>query len=467
MSQSELRELPSVTSVLEDPRVVALAAGRKRFWLTRLIQQVVADLRRSLQRAEDTTGVTRKSLLEDAVTRVLGAHERLLGPSLRHVINGTGVIVHTNLGRSLYPERAVSWMEAAARHNVDLEYELETGQRGHRGRKVEAKIGLLTGAEDALIINNNAAAIWLAVRVVAGTGRVILSRGETVAIGGSFRMHEILAETGCELVEVGTTNRTGLQDYAEALTPGAVILKVHRSNFDMVGFTEEATLAELAALCRERGHALLYDAGSGALFPYAELALPHEPTLVEDLAAGADLVTCSGDKLLGGGQAGFVLGRADLVARMRKHPMRRTFRVDKTTLAAADAVLSLYLEAEDRPRLPTLDLVARPLAALTAKAEQLLSELKPLAPSGWHGSVVVGEASVGGGSFSNAALGTRLLLWQGPKEALETCHVKLRQGDPALVTRMNQDGLAVDLRTVRDDELPLIVVAYERAWATE
>jgi L-seryl-tRNA(Ser) seleniumtransferase len=459
-----LRELPSVTSVLEDPQIRPLVAGRQRAWMTRLIQRVIAAQRRVLQDVPDTHAMSRQELLAATVAQVLAERQRLLGPTLRRVINGTGVVVHTNLGRARYPELAVAWAREAALNNVDLEYVLETGQRGHRGRKVEAKLALLTGAQDALIVNNNAGAIWLAVRSCAGSGRVILSRGETVAIGGSFRMHEILQETGCELVEVGTTNRTGLGDYRKALVPGAVVLKVHRSNFDVVGFTEEVALSELASLCREQGHTLLYDAGSGALHPYEELGLAGETTLAEDLATGADLVTCSGDKLLGGCQAGFVLGRADLIAALRDHPLRRALRVDKTTLAAVDAVLTLYLGATDRPPLPTLDFVARPLTDLAEAAEKLLAELRPNAPSGWHGEVVAGESSVGGGSFSNASLASRLLLWQGPKVELEACHAQMREDDPAVITRINQDGLALDLRTIAPDELPLVAQAFRRAW---
>ncbi len=462
--ESHLSEIPSVGSVLEDARVAVLAGGRKRSWLVRVVQRVVAERRQMLRAGAGAAGATREFLLAEVVARVGAEHDRLLAPTLRRVINGTGVIVHTNLGRSLYPETAVEWMRQAALHNVDLEYVLETGQRGHRGRKVEEKIALLTGAEDALLINNNAAAVWLAVRCSTQGGRLILSRGETVAIGGSFRMHEIMAETGCELHEIGTTNRTDLSDYREALVPGAVVLKVHRSNFDVVGFTEEVPLAELAQLCRQTGHVLIYDAGSGALFPFSELGLPDEHPLAEDLAAGADLVTCSGDKLLGGCQAGFVLGRADLIDALRRHPMRRTFRVDKTTMAAADAVLSLYLAAEDLPPVPTLEMLARPLEALQAAAERLLGALQAEAPEGWEGTAVAGEASVGGGSFSSAAVPTRLLLWRGPKAELEACHAALRRQDPALVTRMNQDGLAVDLRTVGDEELPLVIDAFRRVW---
>jgi len=467
MSQSILREIPSVSQVLEHPRIAPLVTGKRRTWMTRVIQKVIDAQRRLLRKAPppptDTSSL-REKLLHDLVQRILQERERLLGPALHRVINGTGVVVHTNLGRSLYPAQAVAWLEAAARHSVDLEFDLETGQRGHRGRRVEEKVALLTGADDALVVNNNAAAVWLAVRVCAGENRVILSRGESVAIGGSFRMHEILRETHCELVEVGTTNRTSLQDYRDALTPGAVIMKVHRSNFDLVGFTEEASLAELAELARQSGNTLIYDAGSGALYPFAELGLPREPTLAEDIAAGPDLVCCSGDKLLGGCQAGLILGGADLIASLRAHTMRRAFRVDKTTLAALDAVLALYLAAEDRPALPTLDILARPVSELTKLARQLLEDLDTDAPAGWQGQILSGESSVGGGSFSTASVPTSLLLWTGPRDSLEDCHVRLRRQDPALLTRINQDGLAVDLRTIMKAEIPLVVTAFRQAW---
>jgi L-seryl-tRNA(Ser) seleniumtransferase len=464
MSQPELRDIPSVAAVLAHPDIESLLAGRQRSWMTRLVQQTIGVLRGEFLNAAGGGGATREDLLRRVVVRVLDARRRLLGPTMRRVINGTGVIVHTNLGRSLFPELAIAWAERAARFPTDLEYVLETGRRGHRGRKVEEKIALLAGADDALIVNNNAAAVWLAARSCAAGGRIILSRGEAVAIGGSFRIHEILRETGCELTEVGTTNRTSLQDYGGALTPGAVVMKVHRSNFEVVGFTEEVPLRELAALCRQRGHVLIYDAGSGALFPFAAFGLPQESSLEEDVAAGPDLVCCSGDKLLGGCQAGFILGRADLVAAMRRQPMRRTFRVDKTTLAAVDAVLTLYLRAEEQPSLPTLDAVALAVDEVERRAQDLWRLLREDTPAHWRGGVVAGESSVGGGSFSDASLETRLVLWEGPKEELEACHARLRQGDPALVTRISQEGLAIDLRSVTTDEFPLIVTAFRNVW---
>ncbi|MHB8080468.1 MAG: L-seryl-tRNA(Sec) selenium transferase [Candidatus Krumholzibacteriia bacterium] len=467
MSDPALRLLPPVGALLEDPRLAPLAGGRRRAWLTRLVQRAVAAERAALAgRADgpDAGAAARGALHEAVVARVLAERARLLRPALRRVINATGVVVHTNLGRAPYPAAAVARLVEAARSPCDLEYRLDTGARGHRGRGVEEKAALLAGAEDALVVNNNAAALWLAVRATAGSGRVILSRGEIVAIGGSFRLDEILRETGGELVEVGTTNRTVRGDYERALAPGAVVLKVHRSNFAQRGFVEEVALPELAALCRERGHVLIYDAGSGSFYPAAALGLPDEPTLADDLAAGPDLVTCSGDKLLGGGQAGLVLGRADLMAALRRHPLRRALRVDKLTLAALDAVLTLYLGADGLPPVPVLEMLALDPAVLEARGRDLLAALLPAAPAGWRGEVVAGESSVGGGSFSEAVVPTRLLRWRGPKGELESCHAALRRQDPAVVTRINQEGLAIDLRTVAPEELPEVASALRRCW---
>jgi len=463
--QSRLRELPQVSALFEDERLAPFLAGRRRGWMTRVIQAVVDDLRQELRHTDGPVR-QRVELFEIAVGRILVRERSLTRKSWTRVLNGTGVVVHTNLGRSRFSAEAAEAARQTALFNSDLEFDLLSGARGHRGRAVEEKAALLTGAADALVVNNNAAAVWLAVRHLSKGGRVVLSRGEVVAIGGSFRMHEILSETGCTLVEVGTTNRTSLEDYRQALQPGTTVLKVHRSNFVVEGFTEDVTLSELADLCREADCPLVYDAGSGALYPYTDLGLPAGETLLsEDLAAGPDVVTCSGDKLLGGCQAGLLLGGRELVAGLRNHPMRRAFRVDKTTLAALDAVLTQYLIASTRPSLPTLDQLAQSMAQLEDRAVRLLQELTPLAPSGWTGAVVPGWSSVGGGSFSTASIESRLVQWQADKARLEVCHQRLRMGDPALVGRMNQDGLAVDVRTITAEEIPLVVTAFRVAWA--
>jgi len=463
--QSRLREIPQVSAVLEDTRLAGFLAGRRRLWAGRVVQEELERLRARLREYRGPVA-TRADLHEELVAAVATRCLRLLRPAWTRVLNGTGVVVHTNLGRAGLPESAADAVRTVAVRYSDLELDLESGRRGHRGRLVERKAALLAGSEDALVVNNNAAALWLAVRYLSRGGPVLLSRGEIVAIGGSFRLHEIIAETGSTLIEVGTTNRTTLEDYRRALVPGAVVLKVHRSNFAMEGFTAETSLADLAALCAREGCPLVYDAGSGLLVAPADLGLPPGETLLgDDVATGCDLVTCSGDKLLGGCQAGIILGRAAHVAGLREHPLRRAVRVDKMTLAALDAVLTAYLDATGLPALPALAALALTPDELQARAESLRDALAVHAPVGWRGQVVAGVSSVGGGAYSTAELETRLLLFSGPHEELEACHQRLRRQDPALVARLNQDGLGVDPRAIADDEVPLVVAAFIDAWA--
>lgn len=463
--QSRLREIPQVSAVLEDARLAEFLAGRRRAWAGRVVQAECDALRQRLREAAGPVRA-RADLHEEVVAAVAAACRRLLAPAWTRVINGTGVVVHTNLGRAPLPAAAADAARAVALHYSDLEMDLRTGRRDHRGRDVERKAALLAGAEDALVVNNNAAALWLAVRHLGRGGPVLLSRGEVVAIGGSFRLHEIIAETGCRLVEVGTTNRTTVEDYRRALEPGALVLKVHRSNFAMAGFTAEASLADLAALCSREGCRLVYDAGSGLLVPPADLGLPGgETVLAEDVATGCDLVTCSGDKLLGGCQAGLVLGRAAHVAALREHPLRRAVRVDKTTLAALDAVLTAHLAATSLPDLPAVAMLAAPDAQLRDRAARLGELVAPGLPAGWSAAVERGVSSVGGGAYSTAELPTWLLRLQGPRDELEACHARLRGQDPAVLARLNQDGLVIDPRTLAEDETALVAAALARAWA--
>lgn len=463
--QSRLREIPQVSAVLEDTRLAEYLEGRRRSWAGQVVQEEFERLRSLLRDAEGPVQ-PRDTLHEQLVAAVVGRCRRLLRPAWTRVLNGTGVVVHTNLGRAGLPAVAADAVSTVATRYSDLELDLATGQRGHRGRLVERKAALLAGAADALVVNNNAAALWLAVRYLARGGPVILSRGEIVAIGGSFRLHEIIHETGSALIEVGTTNRTTLEDYRRALTPGAVVLKVHRSNFAMAGFTAEASVADLATLCAHEGCPFVYDAGSGLLVEPETLGLPGGETLLtDDVAAGCDLVTCSGDKLLGGCQAGIILGRSAHIAGLRDHPLRRAVRVDKMTLAALDAVLTAYLDATALPALPALAALARTPAQLQAQAESLRASLADRLPSGWGAEVVPDVSSVGGGAYSTAEIETRLLMLSAPRAELEACHRHLRRQDPALVARLNQEGLAVDPRTIAADEMPLVVAAFTQAWA--
>lgn len=435
------RALPSVSALLALPGVQALAPRAPRPVLVDAVRDALASARAVPHRAPTGDGAW--------TTAVEGALERRTRPSLRPVLNATGVVLHTNLGRAPLADAALDAVRAAAEGYATLEYDLDAGARGARHAHAVAALRSLTGAEDALVVNNCAAALVLALGALCAGREAVVSRGELVEIGGSFRVPEIMAASGARLREVGTTNRTHLGDYAAALGPetGAVV-KVHRSNFALEGFTAEATVRELAPLARQAGVPLLHDFGSGLLHPLDDVGLGGEPTARDLIADGASLVLMSGDKLLGGPQAGIVVGEAALVARLRRHPLARAFRVDKLTLAALEATLALHVDpALARRTIPTLALLATPPELLRARAERLRERL---AARGVASRVVASEGSVGGGAFPTARLPGWALALYGPGTAVERA---LRAGDPPVVARVRDDRCLVDLRSVpvRDD----------------
>jgi len=418
-------------------------------------REVVAEERDRLSVGAQATAV---DALADAVIARLDA---LAAPGLVPVVNATGVIVHTNLGRAPWPEAAIRAATAAAQGASLLEMDRATGQRGARFRAAEAHLIALTGAEDALVTNNNAAAVALALAAavsaapgLARTKGVAVARGELVEIGGSVRVPDIIKRAGLRLVEVGTTNRTRVADYREALESGAAraILRVHPSNFTMQGFVEEADPTELAAMAHELGAVVVDDLGSGALLDTAAFGLAHEPTPMERLASGSDLVCFSGDKLVGGPQSGLVVGRSELVARMRKDPLARAMRPDKVTLAGVAATLGLYRAGLATTEIPVWRAIAAREEALRARAEMLAGKLARLG----HTPVVVPlEATIGGGSLPGETLPSWGLALPGRK-ATETLR-RLRMGSPAIVGRIEDDAVVLDLRTVepsRDEALP-------------
>ena len=395
---------------------------------------------------------TLERLAGDALDRLAG----LADVGLRSVINATGVIVHTNLGRAPWPEAAIEAAAAAARDYLMLELDRGTGRRGARFRTAEEHLIVLTGAEDALVTNNNAAALALAVGL-AGRGRgVAVSRGELVEIGGGVRIPEIVRRAGARLVEVGTTNRTRVADFAQPLADGSatVIARIHPSNFRQEGFTEGPDAAALAALAHEHGGIVIDDLGSGALLPTERYGLAHEPMPSERLAAGSDVVTFSGDKLVGGPQAGLVVGRADLIGRIRRDPLARAMRPDKITLAGVAATLGLYRSGRAVTDVPVWRMIATPLVDLAERAERLAAALGERAES------IGTEATVGGGSLPGETLPSRAVAIGGrrPRPLLDA----LRSGTPAVVGRIEADRVVLDLRTVlpdRDDELAAAVRA--------
>ena len=358
------------------------------------------------------------------------------------MINATGVILQTNLGRAPLSERAIAAMVEAARGYTNLEYDLEGGERGSRHEHVRDLIRRTTGAEDGLVVNNNAAGLLMALQVLAHGREVIVSRGEAVEIGGRFRIPDVLRESGATLVEVGTTNRTYTSDYADAIgEETAAILRVHRSNFRLAGFVAQPALGELTALAHERGALLLDDLGSGCLIDTAAFGIPHEPTVAESLRGGADLALFSGDKLLGGPQCGIVAGRADLIATLRAHPLARALRVDKLTIAALNATLMSYAEERERDEIPIWRMLAIEPAAIRRRARRWANA------AGDTAAVVASETMVGGGSLPGEGKPTWCTAIR-PGEGAQELVGRLRAHDPPILGRVEDEAVILDPRTV-------------------
>jgi len=427
-----LRDLPSVDRLLADERL----AGEPR--------DLVLDIARSvLERARAEIKAGRKpGVLVDAVLDELAQARR---PSLRRVVNATGVLVHTNLGRAPLADAALARVMEVGAGYSNLEYDLERGERGSRQDHLGSLLERLTGAEAALVVNNNAAAVLLALAALAEGREVVVSRGELIEIGDGFRIPDVLARSGARLVEVGTTNRTRAADYEHAVGPEtAVLLRVHQSNFRVVGFSEQPRLAELADVARRIGVPLVDDLGSGALARVGD-----EPTPAESLRAGADLVCFSGDKLLGGPQAGIVVGRAELVEKMRRHSLQRALRADKLTLAALEGTLSLALSPETRDRIPVLRMLHEPIERVRARAERLADLV--------GGEVEETVARVGGGALPLAELPSAACAVE------EQLAEPLRLGNPPVITVVRDGRTLLDCRTLTDAELDDVAAAVRAA----
>lgn len=376
--------------------------------------------------------------------------------SLRAVINATGVIVHTNLGRAPLSDDALQVMHEVAQGYSTLEYDLDRGDRGKRDTHIENLITQITAAEAALVVNNNAAAVYLALMGLALGKEVILSRGELVEIGGGFRMPDVMAQSGCDLVEVGTTNRTRLQDFAKAITPNtALLLRVHASNFKIIGFTESVPLADLAALAHEHGIHLMDDLGSGALLDTAAYGLAHEPTIQESLKANVDLVTFSGDKLLGGPQAGILVGKKVLIDRLKKHPLARALRPDKLCLAGLAVTLRHYRDNDVLQKVPVWRMISMPISEIEARAYAWQTLV--------GGEVISSESTVGGGSLPGATLPTKALALKSPNP--DVIAGALRQQRLPIIARIQNAQLLFDPRTVFPDQDQLLLNAIQQVQA--
>ena len=443
-SQDALRRLPSVDRLLQGEAASRWVAALGRDLVVEACREALEAERRRVLSGEAYAG--EEALWADVVARL----QATVQPTLRPVINASGVVIQTNLGRSPLSEATLDAMRRAGEGYSNLEYDLAAGERGSRYVHAEALLTRLTGAEAGLLVNNNAGAVLLALSALARGREVIISRGQLVEIGGGFRIPDVMAQSGAQLVEVGTTNRTYASDYQAAITgETAALMRVHSSNFRVIGFTHQPTLDELVALAHERGLPLIDDLGSGTLLDTAPYGLAHEPTVQESVAAGADVVTFSGDKLLGGPQAGIIVGRADLVAQLRRHPLTRALRVDKTTIAGIQANLLHYVKGEATREVPIWRMIAATADEVAARARALIAAL---GEAGARCEVVLGQSMIGGGSLPEETLPTALIAVEisAPSDAARA----LRLGDPAVVSRVQDDLLLLDLRTVlpREEE---------------
>jgi len=460
MSASPFRELPSVNDVLQSPAIQALTADHAHGQLVAAIRHELTAVRDRLRRGESLDGTV---AIQTVAARVVERLGRELRPKLRPVINATGIVLHTNLGRAPIAEEAAKAAYEAARSYLNLELDLETGKRSSRPLAIREWLCRLTGAESATAVNNNAAATVIALRALCQGKEVIISRGQLIEIGGSFRIPDIMAVSGAILREVGTTNITRLADYERAIGPNTgALMQVHRSNYRISGFTKSVALANLVALGKKRGLPVVDDIGSGALLDFNRFGFQGEPVARESIAAGADLVLFSGDKLLGGPQAGVLAGRQELIQKIEKDPLMRAFRLDKMTLAALEATLRLYLhEARALQEIPGLRMLGMPLTELCQRAEALAARLRETVGLA---TVAVREdvAFVGGGSLPDQAMKTYVVEIEARGITEAELAFRLRTGTPAVVGRLREGKLVLDVRTVFPHQEDALVEAVRR-----
>lgn len=441
-----LRQLPSVDRLLKEPAVAELINGYGRD-LTRDALRVALDAARQwIRQGGSAPGVGE---LVSAATSVLRSRHT---STLRAVINATGVILHTNLGRAPLAESAQHAMIAVASGYSTLEYEIEEGVRGKRDRHIESLVTAITGAESALVVNNNAAGLALMLSALAKDREVIISRGQLIEIGGGFRLPEVMQQSGARLVEVGTTNRTHLDDFTQAITPQtALIMRAHSSNFKQIGFVEQPELTELAKLAHSRGLFPIDDLGSGTLLDTAKYGLDHEPMVQESLRAGFDLVAFSGDKLLGGPQAGIIAGRASLIEQLKRHPLARAMRIDKLCLAALHATLEHYQRGDAPTYIPVWQMIAMPRDTIRQRAEDWAQHV--------GGEVIASESTVGGGSLPGETLPTFVLALSSPHP--DNLAARLRRHSTPIIARIAQDRVLLDPRTVLPAQDAEVIRALE------
>lgn len=455
--EAQFRLLPSVDEMLQSPNGQRLLSSSPRSLVLGAMRASLDEARRLIRLGSPCPPI------EELFATTLNLLEQWQRPHLQPVINATGVIINTNLGRAPLSARSLEAISQVASGYANLEYELEAGERGSRHAHVSALLRELTGAEAAVVTNNNAAAVLLALSTLASGREVIISRGQLVEIGGGFRVPDVMVQSGCRLVEVGTTNRTRQADYQAAISDQtALLLSVHPSNFRITGFTEAPSLVSLAELAHQNGLVLMEDQGSGCLLPSEQFSLAHEPMPQESLAAGVDVVCFSGDKLLGGPQAGILLGKAEIISRIARHPLMRALRIDKMTLAALEATLRHYQRGEALTHIPIWRMIAMEEARIAQRASNWCERLRV---QGTSARIQRGESTIGGGSLPGETLPTMLLAVDADRLAfsLEELARRLRLRSYPVIARIQHDALLLDPRTVLEEQDDEVVTALLEA----
>lgn len=463
--QQILSSIPAVDELLKKGKIDELLFRYPRSIVVESIREYLAEYRQNILSLGDDEAESLTVSQDALVEGILGKLHSVMSNKLINVVNATGIVIHTNLGRSILTEKAKEQLWSIASRYSNLEFELESGQRGSRYSHVEDLICKLTGAEAAMVVNNNAAAVMLVLSTLAKDREVVVSRGQLVEIGGSFRVPDVMAQSGAVLREIGTTNKTHLVDYENAVNENtAALMKVHTSNYKIMGFTEEVASEELAALGRKLELPVIEDLGSGVLLDLQKYGLPYEPTVQSAVKAGMDVVTFSGDKMLGGPQSGIIVGKREYIQKMRKNQLTRAFRIDKLTLAALESTLHLYLDEKTAvAEIPVLRMLTISIEELQKKAKRLQKKLVKILGDKCSITVINENSEVGGGSMPMHKLPTKAVAITSQVISVDALEQEIRSYKVPVVARISKDRLIIDVRTVRDDELDYIADALAYA----
>lgn len=455
LKQEKLSQIPQVDRLLGSPPILDILAQYPRPIVTDVVREELERIRQSILNNGDESFKT-----EPFIEKIQVQIQKRLQPDLRRSINAAGIVLHTNMGRAPLSDVAKEALREVAENYSNLEIDLDSGKRGSRYAHVENLLCELTGAEAAMVVNNNAAATLLVLNSLAKDKECLLSRGELITIGDSFRLPEVMRQGGAKLVEVGSTNQTYVSDFEQAITEEtALVMKVHTSNYRIIGFFSEVTLQELVQLGHEKGLTVYHDVGSGALIDLSKYGLPKEPVIQESIAAGADVVSFSGDKLIGGPQAGIIVGKKDLIGKMKTNHLTRALRAGKLTYAALEATLRLFLDKETlSENHAVLHMLTRKIGDLEVKARKIVTDI---GPTNLDLKIEDGLSEIGGGSLAAESLPTKLVTISSPQFSPDVLAGKLRKNRPPVITRIQNNRVVLDMRTVREDEVDLIVLALQ------